>query len=208
MAEAVPEHFEDEASRSEAEGFGLLVFLASESLLFAAPLAVYAGAYARWGGEFAQGATHNLGWFGLVGTALLLAASAAAAIAASTAARGRARSARWALAVAAVLGLGFLAGKGYEYATHIAEGMLPGGAGAFFVEHSHPALVIFTNLYWVTTGLHALHVIVGVGLLVLAAIFCRGERMAHRVELVAMFWHFVDLVWLVLWPLFYTVGGP
>jgi cytochrome c oxidase subunit 3 len=207
MAE-VGVQYADRERQDQAAHFGLLVFLGSESLLFAGLLGIYAGVWAEHGSAFTAGASHNLGWFGLAGTIILLCSSAAVATAVATIERGHGQVARWLLLLAMLLGTAFLVGKGYEYHDHIAQGMLPGGRGEFFLQHPEPALVAFANLYWLTTGLHAAHLLLGLVLLALGVVICRrGRAAAAQVELVALYWHFVDLVWLFLWPLFYSVGS-
>jgi cytochrome c oxidase subunit 3 len=113
------------------------------------------------------------------------------------------------LAVTALLGLLFLGIKAYEYYSKYAEHLVPGarfrasGAGG-------PRLQIFLFLYFAMTGLHAAHMVCGLGalgwLLVLNA---RGRLSAARVEpvvMVGLYWHFVDCIWVFLYPLFYLAG--
>ena len=105
----------------------------------------------------------------------------------------------------------FLSFKTIEYALHIEEGVIPGGETPFFVHHATAGLALFFSLYYLTTGAHAFHVIVG--LTVIAVLFTRvrdrppGERIAHQVELGALYWHLVDVIWIFLWPLYYLTGG-
>ncbi|MEZ4239865.1 MAG: cytochrome c oxidase subunit 3 [Myxococcota bacterium] len=193
--------------RRDAARLGMAVFLSSESMLFGALIAVFFALRVDSVPAFHEGARHALLWVGTSGTAVLLAASALAAAAGELAGRGRARATAGCLLGAAALGLVFLGLKLYEYHDHVVHGLVPGGRLA-------AALQSFWTLYWVTTGLHALHVLVGVAVLTSAAAWSvrtegLGER-AHVVENCADYWHLVDAVWLLLWPMFYLMrgGGP
>src|SRR5688500_8566581 len=110
-----------------------------------------------------------------------------------------------------LLGFAFLRFKTYEHATHLAAGAAPGGATLFFVAHDTRALPLFFSLYYLTTGAHAVHVVVG--LIVLGVLLVKvkrrdpSPRIAHQVELGALYWHLVDVIWIFLWPLYYPVGG-
>jgi cytochrome c oxidase subunit 3 len=105
-----------------------------------------------------------------------------------------------------VLGTAFLAIKGIEYGRHIDEGLLPGRLYASTSLTGRGA-VIFYTLYWFATGLHAVHVTVGLvvlGWLALRVALGRiGAEDPVALEAGAMYWHLVDIVWLVLWPLLY-----
>jgi cytochrome c oxidase subunit 3 len=112
------------------------------------------------------------------------------------------------LLTTAALGVIFLALKAYEYHDEIKEGLLP--VATFHIEHAHVEHArVFFSFYFVMTGLHALHVTVGVlllGLFALRALFTRKpERFATAVDLLGLYWHFVDIVWVFLFPLIYLV---
>jgi len=103
-----------------------------------------------------------------------------------------------------VLGLAFLALKAVEYAMEHDEGMLPIPGAAF----ASPAEHVFMNLYLVSTALHALHVTIGIGVLVAVALGVarRGLGLPERaivVELAGLYWHLVDAIWILLFPLLY-----
>jgi cytochrome c oxidase subunit 3 len=118
----------------------------------------------------------------------------------------RRRAAGRLLAGAALLGVAFLALKGVEYAKEWHEGLFPGPG---FALAQHVGAELFFMLYFVMTGLHALHLLVGVGLL---GAFAWGARRgspwagATRMEIAGLYWHFVDIVWIVLYPLLYLIG--
>ena len=115
------------------------------------------------------------------------------------------------VAVTLALGVCFLLVKAAEYAHHFAEGIYPAGHGRFFDTHADAGTKMFFTLYFCMTGLHALHVFVGMIVLgVLLVAVARGRvvpRAPHALAAGAIYWHFVDLVWIFLWPLFYLVPG-
>lgn len=207
MADSAPLHepWESHARQREATVFGLWTFLASELLLFGGLFLVYA--IHRWedGPAFSKAAAHTDMWLGTLNTALLLTSSAAIAVAGRALEAGRARTAVIGVWVTLLLGLGFLVVKAFEYRKDLHEHLWPAPDFAL----AEPAARIFFGLYWTSTGLHALHVTAG---LVLIA---RLAWMAHRgllmkrpesMEATSLYWHLVDLIWVVLYPCLYLVG--
>jgi cytochrome c oxidase subunit 3 len=105
------------------------------------------------------------------------------------------------------LGGVFLAIKFAEYGHHFEEGIYPGGQGAFFAAHTTPGLAIFWTLYFFMTGLHAVHVTIGMILLSTTILGMRSGKITavapQRMEIAAIYWHLVDVIWIFLWPLLY-----
>jgi cytochrome c oxidase subunit 3 len=125
---------------------------------------------------------------------------------------GRTRAAAILAAATALLGVLFLLIKGYEYYDHFRHGIFPGGQGPWFSEGTRlPGTAAFWTLYFLMTGLHALHVIVGVVVLAVLGILVARRRIVpaapHALENGAMYWHLVDIIWLFLWPLLYLTKG-
>jgi cytochrome c oxidase subunit 3 len=201
------DHFQDVEQQADAARLGLWVFLASEVLLFTALFVLYAAMRVEHGHAFHEGIRHATKTLGSINTAVLIVSSGFVAFAVHALREGRVKTAAACTSVTIVLGLVFLAIKITEYAEHVREGILPGGHGAFFVEHPAPGLPPFWTLYYTMTGLHAVHVIVGVTVLVFLlggmALGRVDARTAYRLECGATYWHLVDLFWLFLWPLFY-----
>lgn len=204
-------HFEDLEKQTHASHLGMWVFLASEVLFFGVLFTLYSGYRAAFPTEFAHAARHSDLVLGTVNTYLLLLASflvaaSVAAIRAEPLSNGR--LAGLLLWGAAALGAIFLAIKSAEYAHHFADGIYPGRYYSFEELPGRGAMAFFT-LYYVTTGLHFLHVTGGVVLL--AWIGRRARRgdfdaVWHTpLELSGMYWHFVDMVWLFVWPCFYLL---
>lgn len=204
------DHFESLERQRAAARLGMWVFLASETLLFAGLFALYATQRHRYLLAFEEGIGHNETTAASIMTMILLISSFLVAWAVHAVRDDRARVAGWLVSGTALLGLVFLAMKGWEYSVHIRDGMVPGGGTHFFEEHGIEGLVMFTNLYWITTGLHFLHVTVGVTLMLIAAwMLFRGKLRAarsHRLEAMALYWHLVDAIWIFVWPMFYLMG--
>jgi cytochrome c oxidase subunit 3 len=211
MAEVASENpFADAAQREHAAHLGLWVFIASEALLFAGLLALYAACRAHHPRAFAEGVTHATRVLGAINTAVLLTSSYAVAASVHALRRGRRALSLALLGITIAMGAGFLAIKFTEYAQHLHEGIEPGGRGHFFAAHTEPGLATFWTLYYATTGLHAVHVAVGVFVLAwlwARVAFGRPDDTARSLPLGATYWHFVDLVWIFVWPLYYLLGS-
>lgn len=201
------EHFEDLDTQAHAARLGLWVFLASEVLLFGAIIALFASYRMHYPAAFHEAVLHNTKVLGSVNTAVLLTSSTLVACSVHALRSGRQKLAGWLVAITMTLGLAFLVIKLTEYELHFAEGIYPGGSGSFFLEHTTRGLPAFWTLYFGMTGLHAIHVTVGI--VVLGAMLrgiVRGTVAApnaYRLELGATYWHLVDVIWIFLWPLLY-----
>jgi cytochrome c oxidase subunit 3 len=146
---------------------------------------------------------------GTLNTAVLISSSLTMALAVHAAQVGRRQILVRCLLLTMLLGLAFLGIKGYEYVHKYHQGLVPGirfsAAGPHATE-----MEVFLVLYFVMTGLHALHMIIGLGLLaVLVVLAGRGVLSAEYhtpVEAIGLYWHFVDIVWIFLYPLLYLIG--
>jgi cytochrome c oxidase subunit 3 len=209
-APAAPHEQYDSLARQHATArLGMWVFLGSESLLFAGLFALYAAYRFAYPAEFHAAAAHANVVLGSINTYLLLTSSLTVALAIHATQRGRRRRSVVFLVATIALGLGFLALKAIEYAEHLADGIAPGAYYAFDAIPAHGA-VLYVTLYYLLTGMHALHVTGG--LCMLAWLTWRAHRgdftpESHiALELGGLYWHLVDLVWIFLWPLIYLVG--
>jgi cytochrome c oxidase subunit 3 len=188
---------------------GMWIFLGSESLLFAGLLALYAAYRFAYPAEFHAAAAHADVAIGTINTYILLTSSLTVALALHATRRGRRRATVAWLGATIGLGAAFTVLKATEYAGHLADGIAPGGWYAFAGLPAHGA-VLYVTLYYLMTGLHALHVLAG--LVVLSWLAFRARRgdftpTSHiALELGGLYWHLVDLVWIFLWPLLYLVG--
>jgi cytochrome c oxidase subunit 3 len=205
------EQFADLRQQHEVAVLGIWVFLATEVLFFGGLLLAYAVYRYAYPEAFAEAAHHTRIIIGSVNTAILLTSSFFVAWAVATVKIGAGRVAAVLLSGAAALGVIFLALKGVEYAGEIREGLLPGGGGHFAIggANSGGAQLFFT-FYFVATGLHAVHVAIGIA--VLGAIANRARHGAYSaayngpITVAALYWHFVDLVWIFLFALIYLPG--
>lgn len=208
-APAPAEHFESLAQQAHAARLGMWLFLTSEVLLFGALFALYTGYRIRYAAEFAQAAAHNDVAIGTVNTLLLISSSLCAAWGLLSAERGNRRLALLSLSATVALGALFLYLKLTEYREHFAAGIYPGPAYGFEPLMNRGARIFF-NLYFLITGLHALHVTAGMLALAWAAgAFWRGRiRVAYPLplELTVLYWHLVDVIWIFVWPLMYLVA--
>jgi cytochrome c oxidase subunit 3 len=201
------EHFESLSQQAHAARLGMWVFLASEVLLFAALFALYASYRMHYVAGFREAVRANTKLLGSINTGVLLASSTIVACGVHALRAGRRRLAAWLVLATMSLGVVFLVIKLTEYGAHFREGIYPGGVGTYFTEHTVRGLPEFWTLYFGMTGLHAVHVTVGITVLgvMLVGILRGGVSPSHayRLELGAIYWHLVDLVWIFLWPLFY-----
>lgn len=211
MSEQVAEQFETMRTQAHAARLGMWVFLASELLFFSGLFALYATYRVEHAAGFGQGVLHNTVAWGSTNTGVLLVSSYTMALAVHELRRGKKKAAAALTAATIALGLCFLAIKTGEYLEHFREGIYPGNVGTFFRDHADPGIGMFFTLYFCMTGLHAVHVGVGVGVLtfLLVKIIRRtvDASTSHRLAIGAVYWHLVDVIWIFLWPLFYLVPG-
>ncbi len=174
---------------------GIWVFLASEVMFFGGLIAAYIvlrSGHPHWPGP--EG--HLDARLGTLNTLVLICSSTTIVLALAAAKRGaKAAIRRW-LLVTVLLGATFLVIKGFEY-------------HAKFSHHILPSTNVFWSCYFVLTGFHALHVLGGIAfnLVVLAWTFdpVSWSARGHRLELAGLYWHFVDIVWIFLFPLLYLL---
>jgi cytochrome c oxidase subunit 3 len=191
----------------DAMVFGLWVFLASEVLFFGGILLTYAVARHADPQGFAAGARASDLFYGTLNTAVLMTSSLTMAVGERALKEGLARWARWAFVATILLGLAFLVFKGLEYRDDFAKHLVP-GLDFRFTGH---AAQLFWGFYWTVTVLHAIHLSVGIGAVGrLLLLDRRGEMLPHWMgaETTALYWHLVDIVWILLYPLIYLVGRP
>jgi cytochrome c oxidase subunit 3 len=212
---ALQHHFEDLGQQHEASILGMWVFLATEILFFGGILCAYWIYRALYPEAWALGAAQQNTLAGGINTLVLIVSSLTMALAVRNAQLANRRATVAMLVATLIFGCVFLAIKTYEYNAHWHEGLFP---GAHFTWHENPELApkveLFMVFYWGMTGLHALHMVIGVGLL-LWFIWRAwrgdfGPEYYSPVEVMGLYWHFVDIVWIFLFPFLYLihqVGG-
>ncbi len=213
--------FDDTDQQHEASSFGMWIFLCTELMFFGGMLTGYTIFRNLYPQAFAAGA-HLLNWkLGATNTAVLICSSLTMALAVHAAQTGKRRQMIFFLLSTMALGLVFLDIKvqfewGHEWADKLvpglhwapSSGLLHHFAG-LHVPANHVEMFMF--FYFVLTSVHALHMVVGEGIMaVLVIVGLRGHLGVHRsnpVEVAGLYWHFVDIVWIFLFPLLYLLGG-
>jgi cytochrome c oxidase subunit III len=202
-------HFEDFRQQNESATLGIWLFLLTEVLFIGALFAAYAVYRVQYPAAFIDGSRRLDLVLGAVNTTILIVSSWLVALSVHAASVGNRRRLVLLLAVTAALGAAFLGIKSVEYAHKIHDRLVPGPGFAWTgPEPEHVEL--FFVIYFITTGIHAAHVLVGVGCLIWVAIGASRGRFSPEshalVDGVGLYWHFVDIVWIFLFPLLYLLG--
>lgn len=207
-------HFDTPAQQFDAAKLGMWAFLAQELLFFSGLFVAY-GVYRSWYPEMFKLASHQLNKeMGAFNTVVLLFSSFTAAMAVRSAQLGKQKATGNFILVTIACALGFLVVKYFEYSHKFHSGLLP---GRYFDPHhlEHGVTTLpneassFFSIYFMTTGVHGVHVVVGIGVMIW--IWIRNQRGEFSkefftpVDIVALYWHLVDLVWIYLFPLLYLV---
>jgi len=208
QAAAAPQFHDAEQRRQSAE-LGMWVFLASEVMFFGVLFAAYGVSRFNFGEAFAAAGRHTDIVLGTLNTALLLTSSYTIAAALHALCANRPQAARGLLLVTAGLGAAFLAVKGIEYRKEYVEGLVPWLDFRFDPGYVNGAALFF-YLYFAMTGIHAVHLAIGiVVVLVTAARVHRrtlSARYAAPLEMSALYWHLVDVIWIFLYPCIYLIA--
>jgi cytochrome c oxidase subunit III len=187
---------------------GIWVFLASEMLFFGALILTYTVCRIEHMDAFAAAGRETNIWYGTSNTAILLTSSLTMAVASQAAAAGQKlrRLVVACLTLTAALGLAFLVVKGFEYREDLDKHLWP---GAQFALHE-PGAKLFYGLYWLVTGVHAIHLTIGIALVGRLALLGHRKRLQldenPQIEVTALYWHLVDIIWIFLYPLIYLPG--
>ena len=199
-------HFESFEQQHEAAMLGMWVFLVTEVLFFGTLFMAYTVYRWQYPDMFALGSRRLDVELGALNTAVLLTSSLTMALAVRSAQLGRGKLAAVMVLLTIALGSVFLGIKLDEYHHKFVEGLVPGPG---FTLAGRGAQLFFC-LYFAMTGLHALHMVIGIGLLVGVAIAAWTGRFSPEhhnfIEGTGLYWHFVDVVWIFLFPLLYLVG--
>jgi cytochrome c oxidase subunit 3 len=214
-------HFDDMAQQAEAATLGMWVFLVTEILFFGGLFTAYLAYRTAYPAAFQEASAHLDVTWGAINTIVLIVSSLTMALAvraAQTSAPPRTQV-FW-LVATMILGAAFLGIKVIEYGAKFRDNIVPGPAAnifglidkrAFTWTGDYPqGAEMFYSLYFCMTGLHALHMIVGLGIMTVIAIMAWRRTFDARyytpVEVSGLYWHFVDIVWIFLFPLLYLIG--
>lgn len=202
-------HFKNLEQQFDAAKLGVWLFLCTEILMFGGLFVGYLIFHGIYPEMFAEGASH-LDWrLGALNTVVLLFSSYTMATGIHYAQTNQRKKSMMALGVTVLCGLIFMAVKYFEYTHKFHLGLEPGKFFSFEgAQHSN--LALYFSFYFLMTGLHGSHVLVGLGLIIWVMIrTAKGEfdsEFYTPVEGVGLFWHLVDLIWIYLFPLLYLVG--
>jgi cytochrome c oxidase subunit III len=207
---ALAHHFRDLREQKEAATLGMWAFIAQEVMFFGGlflAYTIYRGLYPR---AFAE-AAHHLDWkLGALNTAVLIGSSLTMALAVHAAALGHRKKIVTYLLLTIALGAVFLGVKVAEYADKFEHHLVP-GPGFRFDGTDPRGAQVFYSLYFAMTGLHALHMIIGIPILATIAFLAWRGRYSPAyhtpVEMTGLYWHFVDIIWIFLFPLLYLIHG-
>lgn len=203
------EHFADLIQQREAAKLGMWIFLATEVMFFGGMITGYVVYRNSYPAAFQAASTHMLFLAGTLNTALLITASLFIALAVHAAREGRSKLLVLFLALSMFLGVCFQAVKGYEYYEHYVDHKVPTRSFQWDGPDPRHAEMLFV-LYFFLTGFHALHMVIGVSILGVIIYYSQRGRYTpeyhNPVENAALYWHFVDIVWIFLYPMLYLVG--
>ena len=197
-----PAHRDDQGAK-----LGMWLFLVTEIVLFGGLFIAYSYMRYRYPAEFHHAGSELNVRLGVINTIVLLTSSLTVALSIVAIQRAETRTTISLLSVTVGLGLTFLVIKGFEWAAKFQHGLYPSSAHLATLP---PGEQVFFGLYYTMTGLHGLHVLVGVSVLaVLARMVARGsirqDRFIH-LDNGGLYWHLVDVIWIFLLPLFYLAA--
>ena len=214
---ALLHHFATKEQQKNSASLGMWVFLAQEVMFFGGMFCAYLIYRVKYFGDFGSASqTLNI-WYGAINTGVLLCSSLTVVLAVRAAQLSKRKALTGWLVLTILLGLVFLGIKGIEYKEKFEDHHVPGPSFAYSgTAPGHPDVPVdphhaevYFSLYFAMTGMHALHMIIGVGLFGTLAVWAwRGKYSANYytpIENAGLYWHFVDIVWIYLFPLLYLI---
>jgi cytochrome c oxidase subunit III len=206
---AVAHQFDNVAQQHEASSLGMWTFLVTEFMFFGGMFLGYTVYRSTYFEAFSHASAHLDIVLGTINTAVLIASSLTVALAVHAAHESNRKALIGFLLLTILLATVFLGIKFTEYYHKYEEHLIPGLS--FHYEGANPArAAIFFSFYFAMTGMHALHMIIGIGLFSVLALGAWRGRYSKLyftpVEMCGLYWHFVDIIWIFLFPLFYLLG--
>ncbi|MGB6941016.1 MAG: cytochrome c oxidase subunit 3 family protein [Bryobacteraceae bacterium] len=206
-------HFDDMAQQFDSATFGMWVFLLTEIMFFGGMFGAYTIYRSMYPEAFASTSAYMNPLYGALNTAVLIVSSLSMALAVRAAHLGQQKVLQLMLLVTMFFGVCFLVIKGFEYHEHWVDMKVPlfGGHWNYSEapQFAHQAQILFI-FYFFMTGFHAVHMIVGLGIMTTIFAMARRGRFGPSyytpVEVSGLYWHFVDIVWIFLFPLLYLIG--
>ena len=208
MATLVEHQFDDMEQQRDAAFTGMWLFLSTEVLFFGGvffAFVIYRGLYYE---AFVEGSRELSVTMGGINTAVLLCSSLFMALAVNSAQNGRTNQLVLRLVITMIIGAFFLGIKFMEYYQHYKDHLLPGYGFSYPGPHTDQ-VKMFMVFYFILTGLHAVHMLVGLGVLAGLTILAMRRKFSAEyydpVDIGGLYWHFVDIVWVFIFPLLYLV---
>lgn len=207
----VASHYQDAEHQYQSNKEGLWLFMVTEILMFGGLFVGYFLFHHMYPEMFAEGAKY-LDWkLGFLNTLILIASSLTMALGIYYNQIGQPSKATWALAITILCGAAFMVIKYFEYTHKFHLGIFPGQKlNLDMVKPEHANLGLYFGFYFCMSGLHGLHVLIGMGLITWVMIKNMRREFSPKyytpIEGVGIFWHIVDLIWIFLFPLLYLVG--
>jgi len=203
-------HFDDSAQQLESSTLGMWVFLVTEVMFFGGMFGAYTVYRNMYPEAFASTSHFMNVTIGAINTGVLIFSSFTMVLAVRSAQLGQKKALIAFLVLTLILGCVFLSLKYVEYHEKWVDHHIP-GPGFQYADsrYAHQAQILF-YLYFAMTGMHAIHMIVGAGLLITLIAMSARNRFSSKwytpVEMIGLYWHFVDIVWIFLFPLLYLIG--
>lgn len=202
-------HFTDMEQQREAGTLGMWAFLVTEVMFFGGLFVSYALYRSLYPEAFEAASLRLNVVMGAINTGVLICSSLTMVLAVRSAQLGHTKALVRYLAATMFLGSAFLVVKAFEYSHKVHEHLVPGASFNFAGPYGQQAELFF-SLYFVMTGLHALHMIIGIGVLAVLLFQARRGRFTSEyfapIDATGLYWHFVDIVWIYLFPLLYLIS--
>lgn len=196
------DHYDAEASK-----VGMWLFIFTELLLFGGLFIVYSIYRYLNSDAFHMAAVELDTFIGALNTVILLISSMTIAMSTTALQKGQKNTTLIFIAVTCIIGVVFLINKVYEWGLKFDHGIWPGSE--HMINTMSQGEILFFGLYFIMTGLHALHIIIGLVIMIVAAVRVYNGRVhaerAALLENAGLYWHLVDLIWIFLFPLFYLI---
>ena len=197
----------EEAKDYTGAKLGMWLFILSEILLFGGMFILYSAYRYKNPADFHHASEELDVILGTLNTLILLTSSLTMAVSISAIQKGKRKLSMVLLMATMVLGLLFLVNKGFEWGTKIEHGIYPNSTALLSRAKGE---ILFFGLYYVMTGLHGLHVFVGICVLSVMLAFLLREKINQTrfipLENSGLYWHLVDIIWIFLYPLFYLIA--
>ena len=202
-------HFVDSDQQFDAAKMGMWVFIVNEILFFGGLFCAYIVFRAWYPDLFTMAAKELNPIWGAVNTLVLIGSSLTVAMAIRSAQKNQIKGLKINLLITIALACVFLLIKYFEYSHKLHIGIWPGVENYTYEGVDHPLAHVFFSIYYVMTGVHAVHIIIGIGLMIWMYIRASrnefGSEYYTPVEITGLYWHLVDIIWIFLFPLLYLI---